>query len=230
MDKYVFSDAERFSIWKNYDLKCFWCEEPLRIMDVTIDHILPERLLDSEQEFNDIKEKYSLPVTFKINDFCNWVPCHGKCNSKKGRKIYPGTPAFLMILDGVMKKSSLVRNFHDKLIETSKSDKEIGNLLVSLEKGIIKDSDLLILLTRTKFKEYNYLEKEEKFKKMIPEGWKIIHVDEYGNGIITNGNKGGLIPLTLDPHHSWKCPHCHEYGPWNGSKCVNCGRISVNLD
>ncbi|WP_159519952.1 HNH endonuclease [Sunxiuqinia indica] len=230
MKKYVFCYSQKYAIWKNYDMKCFWCGEPLRIMDVTIDHIIPERLLDSEEEFMEIKEKYSLADAFQINDFCNWVPCHSTCNSKKGKRVFPGSPAFLMIIDGVLRKSEKVKDYHDKLLSNVKTDKQIGELLTNLEKGVISDSDLLILLTRTKYKHYNYAEKENKFKELIPDGWKLIDIDDYGHGVIANGKASGLIPLTVEPHHSWRCPHCHEFGPWHGSRCVNCGRTSVELD
>lgn len=84
MAKYRFKTEQRFALWKASDRKCFWCGEPMVFREVTVDHIFPERLLNEPQELQRIAAEYGLGTEFAINDFCNWVPAHGRCNQEKG--------------------------------------------------------------------------------------------------------------------------------------------------
>ena len=109
MTKYKFSNTERFVVWKAYDCKCFWCGEPLEHKQTTIDHVFPEKLLDSKIDFDRMKHFYSLPNDFQINEFCNWVPSHNNCNNKKS---YNFTTVRLLL-----KQNQLVRKFMSKLVQ-----------------------------------------------------------------------------------------------------------------
>jgi hypothetical protein len=48
MGKYRFSYAQRYALWRAYDMKCFYCEKPLDFRNMTIDHVLPEHLHEEE--------------------------------------------------------------------------------------------------------------------------------------------------------------------------------------
>lgn len=96
--KYRFSSIEKYIVWKAHDCLCYWCGEPLSLKTCSVDHVIPESL---EAELEKIKNDYSLPDFFTINDFCNWVPSHNSCNSKKSFKLFNPSPVFLAIMNNV---------------------------------------------------------------------------------------------------------------------------------
>ena len=229
MSKYVFSNTERFVIWKKYDYKCFWCGEPLEHKHTTIDHVFPENLLEMPDELKRIKRTYSLPVEFEINDFCNWVPAHSNCNAKKSRKVFINSPAFLMIVDQVIKKADDVKKSYQNLKKRIKKDKVIMKLLSDLENNSITTKDLYKLVEATNnYPIYNpkpIINTEELTH--LPEGWQVISINrDHGKIRITNGSIGADIPIDVDPDRSWMCPTCKNYGPWNGNRCAICGYSS----
>ena len=59
--KRKFSYPERFAVWHCNEHKCWWCKEPLRLVEVTVDHVLPESLLDDELQRQKILEELKVP-------------------------------------------------------------------------------------------------------------------------------------------------------------------------
>src|SRR4051812_32313252 len=94
--KHRFTQLERVTVWRAYDGRCYWCDEPVALRHLTIDHVFPESLLDTPEQLEAIKQKYSLPADWKINGYTNWVPAHASCNGKKGTMIVRPSPAFLL--------------------------------------------------------------------------------------------------------------------------------------
>lgn len=133
MSKYKFNSAEKYTIWHTHGFKCYWCGEPLELMNLSIDHLLPESLKDKPDEFQRTKTHYLLPATFKINDFCNWVPTHSNCNSRKSKSIFSNSPAFLLFITAVTAKSDQTRHDYQKLIAKRNKDKIIGKIVSDLE-------------------------------------------------------------------------------------------------
>jgi len=60
--KHTFTPAERFAVFRAHNGICFWCKEPIIFADVTIDHIIPEKLQDNEEKLEQVKSEYSLPL------------------------------------------------------------------------------------------------------------------------------------------------------------------------
>lgn len=224
MNKYNFTTAERFVLWKSYNYKCFWCGEPLDYKQTTIDHLFPEKLLSEPDELERIKRAYSLPSNFKINDFCNWVPAHNICNAKKSIKLIKKSPMFLLSIEEVQKKAIVVKRAFNSLDKQISKDKVIARLLIDLEKGNISYDDLMNLLEATSIYYLDMPKIDEKELSHLPQGWKIMSLDRKNGKIrVTNGKIAGEIPIDIIPDASWYCPVCFGYGPWDGNKCCNCG-------
>lgn len=224
MIKYKFSNTERFIVWKSYGCKCFWCGEPLEHQQTSIDHLFPEKLLADKIEFNRIKLVYSLPTDFEINDFCNWVPAHISCNSKKASKLLKNSPAFLIIVEKVIKQSTAVKKSFQNLKKRILKDKVIMKLLADLENNNISDHDLLNLLESTSIYHLNMPELFDNEITHLPKGWKVLSIDrKVGKMRVVSGFSAGDIPIDKEPDKSWMCPTCYCYGPWNGNKCLSCG-------
>lgn len=227
MKKYVFSNTERFIVWKSYGCKCFWCGEPLEFSQVTIDHLFAEKLLYDSTELNKVKRIYSLPLDFEVNDFCNWLPAHSHCNSKKSTKLIRKSPAFLMIIDQVIKNSIAVKKSFQTLSKKMSKGKIIGKLLSDLENGNISENDIVKLVESTSIYYVDKPELDENELTHLPEGWKIMSVNkQLGKIRVINGLIAGDIPIEIEPDYSWWCPTCHNFGPWDGNKCVICGHYN----
>lgn len=62
--------------------------------------------------------------------------------------------------------------------------------------------------------------------KLINGRWRVTSVE--GNIVnVTDGRQHGYTLLdTRNVDFSFMCPNCHNYGPWNGSRCLTCGMLS----
>ena len=220
--KYKFSRIERYIIWKTHDQACYWCGEPISLKTSSIDHIIPE---DLESDIDRIKKEYSLPANFNINDFCNWVPAHNNCNSKKGFELFKPSPVFLAILNDVIKKSINACKDFKTLKDNLKAEKELEKILVLVEEDIITDKEIIEKLGYKVFED----EKVEELGLEIPPGWKVDSVDTRKNVVTVSwGNQSGLTIIPPKDHHNpwWFCNKCGYYGPWNGSQCLTCGHFN----
>jgi len=154
MGKYRFSTEQRFALWRTYRKRCFYCREPINFHDVTIDHVVPEYLLDKPEELQRVMIEYGLSADFSINDYCNWVPCHGRCNREKGTMIYRRSPKLITILETVKKQARKAKTEEQRIRKNLKKGELLGKLGIALEKGIVaKDEVAAILDARDDFYE-----------------------------------------------------------------------------
>ena len=136
MNKHRFSYTERYALWKAYGGRCFYCEKPLEFQDMTIDHILPERLIEFPAELKVLRKEYEIDENypgFQINDFTNWVPAHfRKCNISKGGVILP-KKITLLLLENVNKRIPKVHQELEALYRKRGRDKLLGSLGSAIE-------------------------------------------------------------------------------------------------
>jgi hypothetical protein len=225
--KYKFSWTERFAVWQTHDFQCFWCGEPIRLQDVTIDHIIPEHLTEYPTDLAKTIKLYELGNEFLINDFCNWVPCHGICNSKKNSGLFKPSPAFLAILHGVAKKAQAAKKMKEILVSTTKIDKLIGKLGVAIEAGTLKKSDLVEIFDITHPAPKSIEIDGTLHCFHLPPDWTIVQVDKSKEiATVVSGNISGITSISKTPHSSWQCFNCGHFGPWSGVMCMSCGHKS----
>lgn len=148
MKKHKFTVAEHFAIWRVYGQKCFYCEQPLTFAEITIDHIIPEHLLDNTEQLQSIKKQYGLGADFSINDYCNWVPSHLRCNQDKGTTIFQPAPIFLTYLGKAQRKGILARKEAERITRSMKSGDVLGKLGTALQRGIVLKEDVIAILQR----------------------------------------------------------------------------------
>lgn len=150
MRKYRFKPEQRLAIWRVYDKKCFYCKEPIGFQELTVDHVLPESLLDKPDELMALIKQYGLGDDFSINDYCNWVPAHNHCNREKGTTIYDASPAMIKTLAIVRKKADLARAEEEKITREQRTGDLLGKLEVAYRKGIISKEEWVAKI------EYDY--------------------------------------------------------------------------
>lgn len=145
MDKYSFSYSERYAVWLHHQKRCWLCLEPLRLIETTIDHVVPENLLEDRARFGSIIKEYSLPANFNINGFENWLPCHNHCNVSKGGAPFKFVPGNKLILDRLIRDASKVERTYNSIKENVKKDKLFAQVSAALEEKVISLNDLQTL-------------------------------------------------------------------------------------
>ena len=233
MSKHDFTRAETYAVWKHHGAICYICEEPLRLQDATVDHFIPEHLGEKDDQFTEVRKAFNLADTFKINDFCNWLPCHAKCNQQKGSVPLKPTFKAMGTVEKLIRDADEVRRIEQRIRDDKKKDNILAKMMVAVEGNVITKEDILSALADPDLPEdedVQVLKKEVHFR-LDPERWHIVSLDETrGLAMVTDGRLGGQTPINDDPHISWSCPHCGGYGPWNGIRCLTCGQMSDPWD
>jgi 5-methylcytosine-specific restriction endonuclease McrA len=147
MNKHKFTDAERFAVWLCHGKKCYWCGEPMRYRESTVDHVLPEHLLEKPEQLKKELLEYGLPSDFKLNSFGNWLPCHDKCNKSKGGKVMETVPLTKAILDKLIRKEPAVKKAAERIGTDVNKDKILGDISAALEKGNLQPNDVAMLVS-----------------------------------------------------------------------------------
>lgn len=226
MPKHRFLAAERFGVWQAFDGQCFWCGKPVAYTDVTVDHVVPESLESKPESLAEIRATYALGEQFEINGFRNWVPCHANCNSSKGARLYGPSPAMVAILDMVGRRADSAASIARRATEDREKGRVLGKLESAIEAKLISREDVMALLGDDE--QAPMYAGTEAALELVP-GWTVVR-NINGIATVTDGRRAGIAPVGPNPHHSWECPTCGNYGPWNGVICMSCGRMSDPWD
>lgn len=231
MSKYQFKPSERYAILEVHQWKCYQCSTPIVLNTMQVDHLIPESILEKPDELDRIVKLYSLPTDFNINSYENWAPMCPTCNSKKSDTIMRSSEALLYRFEELAKKAMKARKIEARL----NKEKELDQQMISLLDTIYSNKIRLFDVVRT----LNAIMDADKILRiddlvngtmntLVEKQWKPINVDSQGNVTVSNGVNNGVTPdinhITID----WLCPTCGEYGPWNGSQCLNCGHFRDN--
>lgn len=231
MTKRAFSDSERFVLWKHFSQRCYWCHEPLTLRDTTIDHVIPESLLNKPSEFTAVKTKYGLSEDFELNSFENWLPTHDRCNRSKSNKVFDPAPVLIDILRTLQREAPTVRAAEKRLHKERKVEAILGRLIIDVKNATIDREEILAAFADPDLKnnsDAKVLEREFELH-IDPLRWKLVGISGTV-GTVSDGRRGGMTPTGKSPDPSWVCPTCGSYGPWNGVICLNCGRMSDPSD
>ena len=160
MKKRKFKYSERYAVWHCHDARCWFCNDPLRLVETTIDHFFPESLLGDDKRRKEVLAEYDLSDEFNINGFENWLPCHANCNQTKGNKILRPIPANLLVIEKLIKLAPKVEKTALEISANVSKDKIFGRIFTALEQHIISIEDLRELFGKLV---------EEPSSKNIPE-------------------------------------------------------------
>lgn len=136
MAEYPFTHAETYGVFEAFKAKCYWCNIPFgSILDCSVDHVIPESYLEKPDELKALLTEYTLPETFEINSFSNWVPAHFKCNSSKGDRIFTPSPALIKALDDVAKKGKEAQKTAERIAKSKPNAKLLSKIFQWISKG-----------------------------------------------------------------------------------------------
>jgi hypothetical protein len=105
------------------------------------------------------------------------------------------------------------------------ADKVLAKVASALEAGTVLPEELSGLIRSTHDTPGDVQVQDDLRVLWLPTGWKVTQ-HEGRIAYVTDGLRGGVIPTGVNPDASWSCPHCGNYGPWNGVICQTCGRMS----
>ncbi len=226
MRKYKFKQNERYAVWLNHDKRCWLCTEPLRLLETTIDHILPESLLNDLSEKARIFKIFGLKEEFNINGFENWLPAHSHCNQKKGTSAIEHVMLTSLILAETISKAAKVLRTSQVILENISKDKLLAKLAVALEKNQLTKYELENLLENDRF-----IGDPEDVMIKLDNGYWIHSWDiayegycecERLNCVDSKGKvycyfNRAMSPWVINSRLYWKCydeiikcPHCHK--------------------
>lgn len=137
-----FTHAERYAVWRVHERRCWLCREPLRLIETTIDHVIPESLLSDQKKLTAVLEDYGLPTSFDVNGFENWLPCHSHCNQAKANAVFEFVPATRVILERLIPFAPEVQRQSDSIRANVVKDELFAKIFVALEKKAITHADL----------------------------------------------------------------------------------------
>lgn len=151
MKKHRFDTIHRFAIWHQNGKRCYHCGEPMPFLEATIDHVIPESLLQDAQQRERVFRELNLPPSFAINDYCNWLPAHERCNKSKGAKVFRPTPLIQELLDDLQRNSDAIKAFVTRVITSQKRDTLLARLATALEADEITRVDVYAILEEPQF-------------------------------------------------------------------------------
>ena len=225
MSKHRFTHTERFTVWSQNGQRCYWCLEPLSVQETTVDHVIAEHLEDKPEIFETLRSHLGLPETFVINDYCNWLPAHDRCNKTKSGKTLTPSPMVKDLLEKLIRKADIVRKFAASLLADSNKQRILGRIMTALENGQITKEDI-----RNVFPRDPTLVEADKRLMVNENRWHVIGFNR-DLATVTDGRLVGQTPMSdAQVDMSWLCLTCHNHGPWNGARCLTCGRMSDYLN
>jgi hypothetical protein len=145
MSQKSFSAIEREAVWIAHGKKCAYTGEVLTVDALHIDHIIPEKFLETPEQLKELKSRLGLAEDFGINGWENLVPCKQSANLRKGDVLFEDSRMhyFLHIARG--KKENVLAQI--RKIETSQNrGKAVIKIQQAVEAKHITPSEIATLL------------------------------------------------------------------------------------
>ncbi|MCK6565626.1 MAG: hypothetical protein L6Q80_12890 [Dehalococcoidia bacterium] len=115
---------------------------------MTVDHVIPEHLVDKPEQLASVLTEYGLPPEYQVNDFPNWVPAHQSCNRSKGTVVHPGSPAMIRALDRASKRAEVARRKAAQIAREPDQAKAIAMVETWVRADIVQVTDLADVVSR----------------------------------------------------------------------------------
>jgi hypothetical protein len=227
-NKHSFTKAEKWAVYSASDGHCFWCRRPLDYVDCTIDHVIPETMLQRPEKLAEVVEAFSLGADFQVNEFCNWVPAHQSCNRSKSDTVFDVSPVMVLALHKVKQKAVQARIVHAKTLTSRATSKLIAELEIALERQTVPVERIEAAIRETRPTPVQG-EAWVPSSPLLFAGWVISQT----SGNIAHLSRGGRFGYTYvgpGSGEGFRCPHCGLPGPWNGVVCQSCGMMSDPTD
>ncbi len=221
MSKKVFTSAERYAVFTAHGEKCYMCHEPVDLLSMQVDHIIPEALLEDPDQLLIALTTFGLPKDFDLQSFANWLPACGPCNNKKRARVFRLTPIIQTVLDIAAEKAARAKELASRV----DSDRAVAKAWVSIEKAAAEGrlSEALEAAIR-QFVAFHTPNRANEVLAMPLHLTPFLEVLAEQNGVrVVKGPYGvGVGPIVFDERSNFRCPSCGQVA-WSGARCVACG-------
>jgi hypothetical protein len=169
---------KRIALYQAYGERCIYCRAPLLFREMTVDHILPQTLLEDPIRKSQILREYGLPEYFDFESYDNWLPCHHYENREKSVTVFDKANAHYFL--GIAKeRSKKAASIEKKWRDAKRDDKILYELQIGLKNGRIT-KDQIYRVVEMKEVLYDIASPNENEPIVIAFGLKIEDVREQG--------------------------------------------------
>lgn len=227
MADYPFTHSERYAVYVAHGEVCYICREPVDLMSMQVDHVVPEHLADDADELKKVLTSFGLPDDFDLNSYENWMPACAPCNNRKRGRVFKSTPLIQLELQRAAEKASEARELEAEGVSSRKLARALNSLLRANESGTLAEDfrrrmEPLVLAVVSHRDEASRGEPV----RLAP---LYTVVGEELNYVLLKGPYGvGARPKGDRVDASWNCPTCGVIAAWNGARCVMCGQMDCD--
>jgi 5-methylcytosine-specific restriction endonuclease McrA len=224
MAKRQFSDHERYAVYTVHNEKCYMCGEPIDLLSMEVDHIIPEMLLEDPTKLTTVLDTYGLPADFNLQSFANWLPACGPCNNRKRSRVFNPTPRIQLELQIAASKASQAAELAESRVNAQSISKAWNTIKRAATAGDLGET---IQAAIREFVSFHALKRQPEASGKPMQLTPGIQVLSEKDGIrVTKGPYGvGAGPVGPHVHSSFRCPTCGSVA-WNGARCVVSGEMS----
>jgi hypothetical protein len=138
-----FGNSFREALWETFGKKCFHCSGELLLVDMQVDHIIPEHFHHGEEDKRKaVLTEVGLPETFDIRGNENLAPSCMNCNGQKGGSVLIGR-ATAVALTRIERKLSTLEGNLQKRREDRSLEFVLRSAARSLDKGAFSPEEFL---------------------------------------------------------------------------------------
>lgn len=214
MRKRQFSDEERYAVYTVHGEKCYMCFEPLDLMTMEVDHVIPETLLGDSTRLAEVLCSYGLSPSFDLQSFANWLPACGPCNNKKRSSVFNPTPLSQLALQIAQEKAPKAMELSRSRVSAQTVSKAWNTIKRAMAAGEVNES------IRSAIDEFAAFHAPKREPEVVAQPIRLTPL------IVVRGPYGaGGGPIGPDIDSSFRCPTCGSVA-WNGVRCVVCGEMS----
>lgn len=220
MSGYKFSPAERYAVYTVHGSHCYLCSKPLYLQMMRVDHVLPRSLMDVPNRLAAILEDFALPSGFKLDSFENWLPACEPCNVAKGMKPFRPTPIIQVHIDRVRSKAAQTEALAKRIL----TNQAISKALNTVERALgNRQIDLSVL--DPLIRDYGQATRQDGAHEFRIAPNQTVVYEGASYRIVRTSYGVGYTPAQSTADITFQCPHCGNYGPWSGARCLSCGHL-----
>ena len=138
--------TQAIALWHAHNELCPYCNNLIDSFAVLeVDHIIPEKMLNSPEELKTLLEQLGMP-DLDLNSYRNWLPVHGRpCNRRKGDQQLP-IPTLLNYLNLAAKFEEQVLQEERKLKKQALSNKAFDPIIHLIEVGDLSKDEAIAFI------------------------------------------------------------------------------------
>jgi hypothetical protein len=203
--------------------RCYLCREPLDLLSMEVDHIIPELLLRDPVAFESARDQLGLPADFDIQSFANWLPACRRCNTAKRSTVFSPSPLVQVCLQRAQVMATRAATLASKTVQNASVTRAWNTIKrAHAQRGLTPDLESAI----SEFLQYHSTIRPQAtpYQRVILTPWLEVLSENGGIRLSRGpyGNGGG--PVGPDVHPSFICTSCGS-SAWNGARCVGCGAM-----